>query len=749
MDKGTGRLLRPVILLFALVAVSEGRVVKVPVGPLVHVEGQAVSIRCNVSDYQGPRDQDFDWSMIQANDKSVPLVSTLGDSFTDQTVKDRVNSGDIGYKKLGDDSVELRFKKVRATDSGVYRCSTPSTDSVISGNYQADVELKVIGDSLKVSPAVPKSAVSEGESVELQCNTIRSFTEHTFLSVSWSLRRAGPGPLEDILTFGPDDKIKVGSNYTQRYADGGLLLDLRGGGFYGLVLKRAKPADQAEYVCVAQEWVRQGEEGRRWRKILEKSEEMGKVTVTPTDLQLKLTLTASVNPQSSGDPTELLCQVLDLLHLQDGRLAVTWSYSANTLGDVSQKKITIASLNEEGALIPGSEYRPRLDSGDIAVTRKESNVFVLRLLQTRDTDMGSYSCAVSTWMPVRQAGWEKAKEVQSTPVSVQWTPQTPVLRVAAHRVREASSGGSTFEMTCQVTGQNLRNPGYTVLIRFEETSGGKSRKVLSLSQDSVLQSEEWSEPSRVDSVVLEKTGQLEYRFRLYGVQVTDRGFYYCDVTAWTRDQKQDWVKDVSAESNKIEIAFVHTGPVFNISIHSEAKNVLPGETVQMKCIISILDASPNTGDVSFDVRWFQGSGWAVDNGGVLPLVSMDRWGVVKKSSNDSSLERTGRHTFVLSLHKTQDRDAGEYHCSATPWLLSPATGAWSREKDLTSAPTFLSVQTQLWESLKMPVGYGVFAAVIAGVLSVLLGLAVAHCCFSRNPMHTPRPRNKLMDLEMD
>ncbi len=87
----------------------------------------------------------------------------------------------------------------------------------------------------------------------------------------------------------------------------------------------------------------------------------------------------------------------------------------------------------------------------------------------------------------------------------------PDLKVVAHRVREASTGGSTFEMSCQVTGQNLKNPGYSVLIRFEEILGGKSRKVLSLNQDSVLQLEEWSEPSRIDSVVLEKTGELEYR----------------------------------------------------------------------------------------------------------------------------------------------------------------------------------------------------------------------------------------------
>uniref|UniRef100_A0A671R522 Prostaglandin F2 receptor negative regulator-like n=1 Tax=Sinocyclocheilus anshuiensis TaxID=1608454 RepID=A0A671R522_9TELE len=733
---------------YFIVSFCKARVVKVPVGPLVHVEGQAVSIRCDVSDYEGPRDQDFEWSLVLAGDKLLSLVSTFDSNFVDPSMRDRVNSGDINYNKLGDAAIELKFKKVRATDSGMYRCSTPSTDSVISGNYHADVELKVIGDSLKVAPAIPKSAVSEGESVELQCSATRGFTEHTFLSVTWSIRK-GSSPVEEILTFGPDDKIKVGRSYTRRYTDGGFQLDLRGGGFYGLVLKRAKPSDQGEYVCTAQEWVRQGEEGRNWRKILEKSEEMGKVVVTPTELQFKVTLTASLNPQSTSEPTELRCEVVNLLHLQDCRLGVTWSYSTNTPGDASQKKLTIASLNEQGALTADSQYQQRLDSGDIAVTRRESNIFILRMLQTRDADMGSYSCAVTAWKPTQQSGWEKAKEVQSAPVTVQWTPKIPVLQVVAHHVREASTGGSTFEMSCRVTGQNQKNPGYSVLIRFEEILGGKSRKVLSLSQDSVLQLEEWSEPSRIDSVVLEKTGQLEYRFRLYGAQVTDRGFYYCDVTAWTRDQSQDWIKAVSAESNKIEIAFVHTGPVFNISIHSEANNVLPGDTVQMKCIISILEASPNTGDITFDVRWFQNTDWAVDNG-VQPLISMDRWGVVKKTgSNDTSLERTDRHTFVLSLHKIQDRDVGEYYCTATPWLLSPATGAWNKEKDLTSTSSFLSVKMELWESLKMPVGYGLAAAVIAGLLSVLLGLAVAHCCFSKNPMHTPRPRNKLMDLEMD
>lgn len=739
-------LLRAVLLFIAL-ALSEGRVVKVPAGPLVHVEGQPVSIRCDVSNYEGPRDQDFEWYLMMA-DKMLPLVSTFDGSFTDASMKDRVNSRDISFVKLNDAAVELKFKSVRATDSGVYRCSTPSTDSVISGNYNADVELKVIGDSLKVSPLIPKAAVSAGESVELQCNSTRSFTEHTFLSVSWSVGRANSsGVLEQILTFGPDDKIQTGSNYTQRYADGGLQLDLRGGGFYGLVLKATTPADRGKYVCTAQEWVRQG---RTWRKILERSEDMGKVEVTATDLQYTVSLAVSVSPQSAGEPTELRCQVQQLLYLQNGRLGVSWVYSTRGGAAEVQAEVMVASLDQQGALTAGAQYQQRLDRGDIALTRTPDNTFILRILQTADADMGWYSCRVTAWTPDRKGVWTNSKEVQSSPVAVQWTPKTPVLSVAAHRVREASSAGSTFEMTCQVSGQNLQDSSYSVLIRFEESgAGGKSRKVLSLSPDSVLQLEEWSEPGRIDSVVLEKSGPAEYRFRLYGAQVSDRGFYCCDVTAWTRHQSQDWTKIISAESNKIQVDFVHTGPVFNISIQSDANDVLQGDTVQMKCSVSILNASPNTGDVAFEVRWFQSSMRPPDNG-VVPLISMDRYGVVKKSgSNHSSLERTDQYSFTLSLHSIQHTDVGEYYCSATPWLLSPATGAWSKESELSSGRVLLSVRTQMWESLKMPVGYGLIAALVAGLLSILLGLAVARCCFSRNPLHTPRPHNKLRDLEMD
>lgn len=62
-----------------------------------------------------------------------------------------------------------------------------------------------------------------------------------------------------------------------------------------------------------------------------------------------------------------------------------------------------------------------------------------------------------------------------------------------------------------------------------------------------------------DSLVLTKTGPAEFRFRLAGVQQADRGFYWCDITAWTKQPGQAWTKAVSAKSNKVQINFQETG----------------------------------------------------------------------------------------------------------------------------------------------------------------------------------------------
>ncbi|KAL1282851.1 hypothetical protein QQF64_001654 [Cirrhinus molitorella] len=462
-------------------------------------------------------------------------------------------------------------------------------------------------------------------------------------------------------------------------------------------------------------------------------------------------LSSSVNAKFSGDPTELECKVTNVSNLRSGRLGVSWLYRDVQPGDVPVSTHTIASLDENGNLIPGKTYKSRVEAGLITVTRLEPSTFKLRLLRTTDVDAGEYTCAVTAWVPSRHGNWKKVAEHVTPALKVSFANKRPVLGVVARRLREATASGSTFEMSCQANIQNLP-PGtaFSIVISSEEAVGSPSRKLASLGPEMVLQLEDSSELGRRDGLMLVKTGKREFQFRIQTVQVTDRGFYSCEMKAWTKQPGEDWVEMAKGVSNKVQIAFTHKGPTFDVSISSDTTSIFPWETVKMECDVSVSGTSPATDDVSYEMKWFL-SRLRGSNSPSL-LASMDRWGVVHKArrndSSDCSLERLAPRKFALNIHSTQDSDAGDYHCTATPWIRSTATGVWSKAPEVSSQRVFLNVKFALWDSMKLPLLYGICASVTVGVVSLVLGLVCAHCC-CKTTTPTPRSRNKLMELEMD
>uniref|UniRef100_A0A3B4EC77 Ig-like domain-containing protein n=1 Tax=Pygocentrus nattereri TaxID=42514 RepID=A0A3B4EC77_PYGNA len=726
------------------------RKVSVPPGPLVRVEGQTLSLRCEVSDYEGPPEQDFDWKATRGSE-TINVISTFDSSFPDQSLKDRVISEDIRVQRLGDSTVELRIRESKVTDSATYTCSTPSTDSVISGNYHANVQLTVIADMLVLVPEAPVSSVTEGRSISLRCNISYDFVEGIYLSVTYSIKKEHSLE-EDIFTFGPDVGVTVGLNFTRRYADGGMHLHMDSGGSYSLVLSGAVPADEGMYVCAARQWTR--EQGV-WNRIQEKTAVMGQVAVVPTGEDGLQTFTVALDSpvvaQYLGEPTELVCKVTNISLFRWERLGVSWFYSVASPSNDQRTTDIIASLNENGALVPSEKYRSRIASGHIVVTQMEPATFKLHLLHTANTDAGEYACSVMTWAPTRHGNWKKSSEHRSHALTVRLASKGPGVSVAARIVRPATSTGSTFEMACQARLKNLQaGISLSVLILVQESIGAPNRKLASLNPDLILKLEDWLESSRKDSLSLLKSGREEFRFRIQGVQLTDKGFYSCEVGVWTRQDRNEWAEVAKADSNKVLLTFDHTRPSFELSISSDTSSIYPWETVKMECIVSVSGTSPNTDDVAYEIRWYLSPLRGSDS--LTLLASMDRWGMVKKSprndSSDCSLERLRAQRFTLNIHGTQDSDAGEYYCTATPWIRSGISGVWSKEPDLISKRVFLNVKFALWDSIKLPLLYGTCASLSVGLFSLILGFVCARCC-CRNTTHTPRSRIKLMDLEID
>lgn len=137
------------------------------------------------------------------------------------------------------------------------------------------------------------------------------------------------------------------------------------------------------------------------------------------------------------------------------------------------------------------------------------------------------------------------------------------------------------------------------------------------------------------------------------------------------------------------------------------------------------------GEVAYDVAWFQRPALAMENGPV-PLISMDHWGVVKKSGgNESSrctIERTDRDTFVLSVYHVKDRDVGEYYCTAKLWHFSPDTQRWSEGRTQDALPVFLSINLACkYHAVSL---YVIFTKTTARVLISGMWSAFFLCLFS-------------------
>ncbi|TMS11786.1 Immunoglobulin superfamily member 8 [Larimichthys crocea] len=181
-------------LVFGLLTLGgcSARVVKVSPGPLIRVEGQPVSIKCDVDEYGGPREQDFEWMMSRdANGQRIKIISTFDASYSHPSLSKRVASGDISVMRLMDNEVELKIAESSRTPSRFPpRPRPPSSQREATSPFPAA--------SPACSPTPPTCPVT------------------------WSVKKGATS--EEILSFGPQGDVSTGSKFARRYADGGIRL---------------------------------------------------------------------------------------------------------------------------------------------------------------------------------------------------------------------------------------------------------------------------------------------------------------------------------------------------------------------------------------------------------------------------------------------------------------------------------------------------------------------------------------------
>ncbi|XP_030324865.1 prostaglandin F2 receptor negative regulator isoform X2 [Calypte anna] len=732
------------LLFLALLAFCRGRVVRVPKGPLIRVVGTEVVIPCSVSDYDGPSEQNFDWEFSQDTD-FVRIVSTWDSAFTSEEYKKRVDSGDIKLRRSSNDAVELVIRNIQPSDQGRYKCSTPSTDATVQGNYDAEVQVKVISDGLSVSGSKARSSVSlrlsEGDSFKLRCSAITTSPEHTHLHVTWQIRSGSAW--QDILSLTHEGKFQTGPGYEERYRNGDIRLDTGANDTYQLSVSQASAVDGGAYRCLVSEWVRGADSS--WQKIQEKSVEIASVAIQRTALDV--VISTSNMSVTERDSLDLTCNITtDRSGIFQAE--VTWYFSASSDDTLSDAQVLL-SMDHDSVVS---------DSTLISLSHVDRNSYRLLVRDVDVEDSGYYFCQAAVWVPLHNGSWHKVVERTSAPVSVVVTALEPDYEVFLNASKTPKFSDDPTELNCRITNAQDTEAN----IRFTVSWYYRQR----LRSDDVVMEEllatmdaDWTlllgdrnrERSQNGEIIFFKKAVDTFSLRIQWTSESDRGDYFCVISAWSRHRNNSWVKSKEVTSASVRIFWATQGPVFNVSVHSDNPAVYQGELADLLCIITMEGIALEPDDMSFDVSWFAVRSFALDREPVL-LASLDRRGIVTQSrrngSSDLSLERISPLEFRLRVHGCEDHDFGNHYCVVTPWVRS-ATGIWQQEPDIKAKPIFLSVKMDVLNAFKYPLLIGIGLATVIGLLSCLIGYCSSRWCCKKEVQETRRERRRLMSMEMD
>ncbi|NWU29765.1 IGSF2 protein, partial [Dyaphorophyia castanea] len=624
------------------------RAVTVQKGPLYRVRGSHVTLWCKVSGYQGPAEQNFQWSIYlpSAPEREVQIVSTVDPSFPYAIYTQRVRSRGIFVERLQGDAVLLHITELQDRDAGEYECHTPNTDERYFGSYSAKVNLSVIADTLSASMAPQALTLTEGDAVELTCEVSKSTAQHTHLSVGWYLLQgAGEHRAEEVLTLSKDFILKPGPSYEQRFLEGDVRLNKVGNATYKLFVGGVKPSDQGELYCEAAEWIEDPDE--TWKDISRKQTQRTSLAVVSQGRDLSVDIAAAAESSlSEGDTLQLQC-VVGAPKSSSRHFKVTWLLDS----------VEVARIDPHGVLTWGEEYKERANLGQLRAFKTSNTVYILTISEVGLKDKGTYQCSVSEMKT--PGDLHSIQTNVSSGIQVNVKPGESRMRLSVSASPPRVTAGDPLTLRCEVRGASgpvsvrwwhlaPRHPGHRVLVAAMEQDGtlslgsayqdGRTRGSLRLEKES----------SGTFTLVIPST-----------LDEDDGGQYRCEATQWSRGR--NWTEKGEAA---VTVSSMALG--LHATLRSRVPTVRYGQTFELVCQVS---ASYALEEVPASVRWlFQPS----STGGSHELVRVFPsgtvvWGTAQPHfQGKAQLERTDASSR-LRIHGALPADAGTYQCEVEVW----------------------------------------------------------------------------------
>nr|XP_006115285.1 immunoglobulin superfamily member 8 [Pelodiscus sinensis] len=556
--------------LLLLMGLCGAREVHLPPGPLFRVEGTAISIPCNVSEYEGPTQQHFEWFLYRptAPEISIGIVSTKDPGFPYAVFSPRVQSGEVSVQRLRGDAVELRIARLQAEDAGVYECYTPTTDSKYHGNYSSKVVLKVIPDKLRVSALTHgpplrgrmvgtsplQLSLSEGLALQLSCTAQSQTLQHTHLSVSFGVSApeapVGHQTLQEVVGVCRDFAVEAGGHFAERYRSGELSVAKAGTEQYTLAIGRVRLGDAGNYHCTVGEWI-QDPDGT-WQLIAEKRAALAQVTVQSIASQLAVSASPPEVRLSAGDALELLCNVSSPVPpVPHVVYAVGWE-----VGEQDGDGLLVVQLDTDGVAVVGESYANGQGGRHQVSLQKLTptpGTYRLRIESAQPGDVGTYRCVARVYMRSPDAQLQEVASSRSQGLKVHMKSEDVVLMVYAWLPVPATYRGDTAELLCNISVESTQAVHVAVSWWVELTVGDEEppgRMVASVNREGVA---ELGRRASGGDMSVDKVGPHCHRLRLHGVQPSDEGKYHCAVTAWVRYADDSWYNARAVKSNSITV----------------------------------------------------------------------------------------------------------------------------------------------------------------------------------------------------
>ncbi|XP_038242704.1 immunoglobulin superfamily member 2 isoform X2 [Dermochelys coriacea] len=638
------------LLLFVLSLCVGQRVVLVQEGRLYRTRGYHITIWCKVSGYQGPSEQNFQWSIYlpSAPEREVHIISTMDPSFPYTIYTQRVRSGEIYVERVQGDYALLHITELQDRDAGEYECYTPTTDERYFGSYSAKMNLSVIPDTLSATMTPQALTQVEGGPLELTCEVSKSTAQHTHLSVAWyHLQGSGDGQAMVILSLSKDFILTPGSSYTQRFLSD-VRLDKVGDTTYKLSIGRVQPSDQGQVYCEAVEWIQ--DPGGTWKDIARKQTEKTSLTIRSQDRDFQANIAAVESSLAEREPLQINCSV-KAQNSQNRWFQVIWLFK----GEV------VARIDPHGVLALKEEYEERAALGQLQVVKKSNEVYILKVYQVELKDKGTYSCKVSE-MEKASTGFSTTQFKTSSDIDVNVTPIESHMHVSVLSSERQIVEGDTLILHCEVSGTTRP---LSVNWWHLRKNRDQPEHIVGMEQDGMLRpGPSYQERSANRDLRLEKMNSTTFTLAIYNTSATnDGGSYKCEVTEWSMDRSWKQAQETSVAISPLSLDLRAT-------LISRTANVTFTQDFELFCQIS---APYLTTQVPISVTWQFNT--IPEANGYQQLVKIMPRGTIEWGAAQPHFQRKTRVTKSASssqllIHSATEQDAGRYRCEVEVWRRS-------------------------------------------------------------------------------